>query len=353
MSSHHLPAAVRRNQSSASAQLALGIARRRGLPIPEPIGIEEDVVAALTAVIDSTPDTAAPTLPDRAAEIPKAIGKVAAARAQHDQAQQLARDWMPTAQDRLHGAVQRSVAGWVAPVVRSFTEQMETFRAAAAAAPNIDATQLATLDPVSFTAWQKAQTASHELDATVADRRVLAKALGEDFTSTTFGDLAIVAIAAPPSGVDSAALLNVTRERRPVLQQLGGKAAPGPVLTRGATTPPVSGIEWWRLLLSYEQQGWLRLSLAGLDEAPRRVDLLDSWHNVGPYLHADASNMAGDSGTRQMLARIAAVHSTLTGSPQPVLAPPAVKPEGWSIQSALASMFPGADTAEAAETLAR
>lgn len=310
---HFMPASVRQGQATSNAHAALGLARRRGLPIPEPIALNEEVLAALHSTIGSTPTTDLPNLPDRAADVTKAIAKVAAERARHDQAVQLAQEWIPTANDRLLGSIQRAVTGWVQPVVDVFAEQLQQFREAAGKAPHVDATQLAGIDPASFAAWQKAQSAVYELEATLEDRRVLAEALAERFDSMHFGDLAIVAIVAPPKGEDGAALLAAARERRPLYELLSGRVPHAPATTRGAAPTTLTGMERWRTLLQYEDMGWLRVSLAGLDEAARRVEVLEAWQNLGPQMHADSANQT-DRGTKQLLDRMQAVHSTLTTS---------------------------------------
>lgn len=310
----HMPAEVQRTRTHALITETLAMAYRRGLTIPAGIVKAKALREAVHAFADGATEVPPAVLPDKPADIPAAVSKVAAARAQLEHARKVAVELQPLAAERFVGEIRAVMADWVQPLTDTFAEHVTAFRVAAASAPPVHVDQLAQLTPVDFAAWQDAQAAAIEIEAVVEDRRILATALGETFESSIFGDLLpLVAVLTPPNGAMTDALNRDARERVPILQAIG-KGTPTPVMTRGGGPQPLVGVARWRALTDAEQRGWLRLSLAGLGEDRQRLQLVDGWAQVVPHLFADSQNQGG-SLAHDLLDRMDATYKTLVTVP--------------------------------------
>ncbi|MFI6468737.1 hypothetical protein ACIBL5_00490 [Streptomyces sp. NPDC050516] len=165
------------------AQQAVTAAKRRGLPVSPDI----EAAAAMYAVIVTAghePHPERPTADDIPAtpeQLRQTIEDRAAAKRHADSIRAVAADFHEPLAARFNGLVKAAVPGWIQSLQPEFDGLVKALRTQARKLP--DDLRVHSLDwnnPKISAAWEKAESAAHQLDQLVHDRQDMARAIGTD-----------------------------------------------------------------------------------------------------------------------------------------------------------------------------
>ncbi|PBD00294.1 hypothetical protein BX281_8413 [Streptomyces sp. Ag82_O1-15] len=267
------------------AQDAVKAARRRRLDVPADI----DAAAAMWQTVMTAAHMAVPERPT-VDDIPATAEQLAAAieeRAhQHRIAlahQQVGTDFMEPVARKYNQLVKERVPGWILALQPEFNGLVKALAAQSKKLPaQLDTHALDWNDPKTTAAWEKAESAAHQLDQLVNDRKAMARAIGGDGSK----DNELFAVAKLPDPTVDGVLDNLMRDQV------------GPALRewRDLKGQPVS--RWLYLARSPH----ITLQLATPGEARERAASLDRWRDGIAAMHAGHSRNQAVAAVRQALA---------------------------------------------------
>ncbi|HEY9372186.1 hypothetical protein [Streptomyces sp.] len=273
------------DHDTGKAQDAVKAARRRGLAVPQDI---DACHAMWQTVVDAAhmQPPARPTVDD----IPATAEQLAALIEQraHDHRialahQQVGNDFMEPVSRRFNQLVKDRVPGWILALQPEFAGLVKALTAQAKKLPdNLDVSMLDWNDPKVTAAWEKAESAAHQLDQLVNDRRDMARVLGGDGGR----DNALYAVAKPPTpSVDDVLAHKLRDEVGPALREW-----------KELQHQPVS--RW--LYLARSPHFTLQLATPG--EARERAAAVDRWRDAIAGMQTAGSRGQAVAAVRQALA---------------------------------------------------
>lgn len=272
------------DHDTGKAQAAVEAARRRKLPVPSGI----DDTAAMWQVVMDASHMQAPDRPKRD-DVPATADELRAmieTRAhQHRIAEahrQVAGDYREPIARRYNQLVRDQVPGWIRGLQPDFLALVKALGTQEKKLPALlDKQHINWNDPKITAAWEKAESAAHQLDQLVSDRQIMARAVGQDLGR----DSQLFAVAAIDEPSDDDVFAHKLRDEV------------GPALRewRDLRQQPVS--RW--LYLARSPHFTLQLATPGEVEARQKV--MDRWH--------EAVNVIMTSGLSHQAAKQAVTHA--------------------------------------------
>lgn len=267
------------------AQQAVTAAERRRLPVPEPI---HEAARMWQTVMDAAhmepPERPTrDTLPATVAELRTAIEARAHAHRIAAAHRDVAADYMEPVARRYNQLVRDQVPGWILALQPQFTTLVKALQQQAKKLPEqLDVQQLDWDNPKIAAAWEKAESASHQLDQLIADRQRMARAVGGDLGR----DAELHAVAKLPTPSMDAVLGNHMRDHvGPAIRQW-----------RDLKGQPVS--RWLYLARSPH----FELQLATPGEVEQRAAALQRWYDAIAAMQAAGTRNAAVAGVQRALA---------------------------------------------------
>lgn len=270
---------------TSKAQTAVKAARRRGLAVPQDI----DACHAMWQTVMNAAHMQAPERPT-VDDIPATADQLAADIEQRAHAhriaaahREIAADYQEPVARRYNQLVKERVPGWILALQPEFNGLVKALTTQAKKLPgNLDAAQLDWNNPKITAAWEKAESAAHQLDQLVSDRKDMARVLGGDGSR----DNALYAVAKLPApSVDDVLAHKMRDEVGPALREW-----------KELQHQPVS--RWLYLARSPH----FELILATPGEARERAAAVDRWRDAIAVLHGSQSRGQAVAAVRQALA---------------------------------------------------
>ncbi|MFC8234275.1 hypothetical protein [Streptomyces sp. NPDC057284] len=267
------------------AEQAVTAARRRGLPVPAAV----DAAAAMYDVIIQAghePDEPRPTVDDIPAtpeQLRQLIEDRAAAKRKAESIRTVASTYLEPLASAYNQAVKNVVPGWIVSLQPEFNSLVKALAQQAKKLPeDLRVSALDWNDHKISAAWEKAESAAHQLDQLVSDRKDMARAIGTD--GGRDNDLYAVAQITAPS--EDAVLGDVlSKEIGPVLREW-----------RDLKSQPVS--RWLHLARSSH----VTLLLATPGEVHKRAAEMQRWYDAIAAKGQASSRNAAVAAVRQALA---------------------------------------------------
>ena len=270
---------------TTQAETAVRAAQRRKLPVPQAI---EDASKMWQVVIDaghrSEPARPTPeTIPATPAELRQLIAEQAEAKRHAESVRSVASDYLEPVAENYRRLVRDAVPGWIVSLQPEFTKLVNALTGQAKKLP--DVLRVGALDwnnPKISAAWEKAESAAHQLDQLVSDRQDMARAIGGD--GGRDGDLH--AVAKLPDPTEQAVFDNLMRDQV------------GPTMRewRDLKGQPVS--RWLYLARSPHVQ----LILATPGEVRDRAAAVQRWYDAIAAMHSAQGRNGAVTAVRQALA---------------------------------------------------
>lgn len=243
----------------SAAIASLEVAKRRGLTLPKPLTMAQEVIQRLDALSRSV-DPSLPELPNDPDKLDRVLADGATRRVKAAAVREIAAELRPQAIERSNSEVIAAAANWVTELCKEFKDQAKILREVAITAPRVGADQISHLAPAEFESWSRATNSVLSLEQLASDRGTFASLLNENHSSHWGGVLPIIAVVSPPSG-DSEKVSNGFRTRIAIKECMS---------IDDATTK-------WYSLLQLESRGWMTLSLAPAFGLAARVELINAW----------------------------------------------------------------------------
>ena len=272
------------DHDTSKAQAAVKAARRRGLAVPQDIDACHTMwQTAINAAHMKAPER--PTVDD----VPATAEQLAALIEERAHAHRIAAahraigaDFMEPIARKYNQLVKERVPSWILALQPEFNGLVKALTTQAKKLPdNLDAAQLDWNNPKITAAWEKAESAAHQLDQLVNDRRDMARALGGDGSR----DNALYAVAKLPTpSVDDVLAHKMRDEVGPALREW-----------KELQHQPVS--RWLYLARSPH----FELVLATPGEARERAAAVDRWKDAIAVLHTSQSRGQAVAAVRQAL----------------------------------------------------
>ncbi|MET7731612.1 hypothetical protein ABZT02_09605 [Streptomyces sp. NPDC005402] len=248
---------------TGKAQTAVRAARRRGLAVPQDI----DACHAMWQVVVNAGQMRAPDRPT-VDDIPTTAEQLAALIEERAHQQRIAESHRAIAGDfkepvarRYNQLVKDRVPGWILALQPEFTGLVKALATQSKKLPEqLDVHLLDWNDPKITAAWEKAESAAHQLDQLVNDRQDMAKAVGGD--GGRDNELYAVAKIAEPTSADVFA------------HKLRDQVGPARREWRELKGQPVS--RWLYLARSPH----FELQLATPGEVRDRAAAMERWHDA-------------------------------------------------------------------------
>lgn len=241
----------------AATKQVTEIVGRRHLELPQSVLDAAGVIAALEATRNSA-DPSPPSLPTDPKVVAKVLNDAATRMGIAVAVRSLAAKLVHPAQEQLHLTLKLASKDWVAVLVEEFDSLLDTMRSIAPRTPRThDVSQVNASQVDTWANWAKSV---QSLESLRADRITFGRLVDEPLSHKWGGDIAQVAMVAPPNG-DRSKIGDDFRER---------------VLLR-QTMQITDASERWHALLDLERRGWLRLGLPGYQEMGRRLQLVEAW----------------------------------------------------------------------------
>lgn len=165
------------------AQQAVTAAKRRKLPVPAEIehaaGMWQVIVQAGHEPPPERPTVAG--MPSTPEELRQLIEEQAAAKRRADSIREVATEYLEPLASSYNQLVKASVPGWIVSLQPEFNGLVKALSQQAKKLPaDLRVTSLDWNDPKISAAWEKAESAAHQLDQLVHDRQDMARAIGGD-----------------------------------------------------------------------------------------------------------------------------------------------------------------------------
>jgi hypothetical protein len=248
---------------TATAQKAVRVAERRELPVPDAIyGAAGLWDAVMDAAHKRVPDR--PTrddIPDTAEDLADLIAERARLHREAESLRYVATDFKEPVSRHFNRLVRTQAAGWIAALQVDFLSLTTVLATQAAKLPaDLDPRLLDWRDPAITGPWQAAEGAAIQLDQLVADRQILARAIGQDDLGRDAELWAIARLTKDPDREDVFA------------HKLRDHVGPALREVRDLKHAPVS--RW--LTLTRSEHLTLQLALSG--EVRQRQQTMERWH---------------------------------------------------------------------------
>ncbi|MGW3275904.1 hypothetical protein ACWDFH_31240 [Streptomyces kronopolitis] len=267
------------------AEQAVTAARRRGLPVPEEIeqaaGMWQVIVQAGHEPHPERP--AADSMPSTPEQLRQHIEEQAAARRHADSIRAVSTEYLEPLASRFNQLVKASVPGWIVSLQPEFNALVKALRQQAKKLPeDLRVTALDWNDPKISAAWEKAESAAHQLDQLTRDRQDMARAIGGDGGR----DNELYAVAQFPDPTEDIVLGHVLRDQV------------GPTMRE------------WRDLKGQPVSRWLHLAraehvtllLATPGEVRDRAAAMQRWRDAIAGMQAARGRSGAVAAVRQALA---------------------------------------------------
>ncbi|WP_128817425.1 hypothetical protein [Streptomyces sp. S063] len=245
------------------AELAVKAARRRGLPVPPEVDAAADMYEVIVnAGHEPAPERPTVTdMPSTPEELRQLIEDQAAAKRRAESIRAVASDYRQPLTTAYNQAVRSVVDGWIVSLQPEFNNLVKALTQQAKKLPqDLRVSALDWNDPKISAAWEKAESAAHQLDQLVRDRQDMARVAGHDGGK----DNQLYAVAKLPEPTRDAVLDN----------QLRDGIGPDLRIWRDLKSQPVS--RWLHLARSEH----VTLLLATPGEVQDRAAAMQRWYDA-------------------------------------------------------------------------